>query len=392
MENATILAPLKQPIVFHLEGFYVPPGYGVFFFFLALLCYVVIMLANGVVLCVIVVDKNLHRPMYIMVCNLVVSDLLGATAVLPRLMMHFLMDQKKIGYVSAIAQAFSVHTYGFAVETILAAMAYDRYIAVCEPLRYHAIMTSTRLHFCLALAWITAFLFIGVLFILHINSPLCGNIIHHVYCSNRGILNLACSPTPINNIYGLCIFWFVNTSIFLIIAFSYIRILHACLKQGRDNSFIRSKTFQTCTPHLVVYVLYQLATVIIVVSQRFPSLSQNIKKFVSILFIIFPPAMNPMIYGLVSKDIPQCPQRYAAFYVVQHERFGGGSVMVWGGVSTEGRTDLYRLENSPTAIRHRDEMLEPKVRPYAGAPGPQIIQVHDNARPHVHCRYEVFGV
>lgn len=97
--------------------------------------------------------------------------------------------------------------------------------------------------------------------------------------------------------------WSLNTSIFLIIAFSYIRILHVCVKQGRDDSFIRSKTFQTCAPHLVVYVLYQLATLVIIVSQRFPSLSQNVKKFFSIMFIIIPPAMNAMIYGLVSKDI-----------------------------------------------------------------------------------------
>lgn len=127
MDNVTMVVPLKQPIVFQLEGFYVPPGYGAFLFFLALLCYIVIMFANSVVLCIIVIDKNLHRPMYIMVCNLVVCDLLGATTVLPRLMMHFLMGQKKIGYISAIAQAFCVHLYGTAVQTILGVMAYDRY-------------------------------------------------------------------------------------------------------------------------------------------------------------------------------------------------------------------------------------------------------------------------
>lgn len=127
MENATMVTPLKQPIVFELEGFYVPPGYGSFLFVLALFNYTVTLLGNGVVMCVICIDKNLHRPMFIMVCNLVICDLLGATAVLPRLMMHFLTGQKKIGYISAIAQAFSVHTYGVAVQTILGAMAYDRY-------------------------------------------------------------------------------------------------------------------------------------------------------------------------------------------------------------------------------------------------------------------------
>lgn len=79
-----------------------------------------------------------------------------------------------------------------------------RYIAVCEPLRYHAIMTSARLYTCCVLAWSVALLCIGVLFTLHMNVPLCGNTIQHVYCSNRAIMNLACRSTPSNNIYGQC--------------------------------------------------------------------------------------------------------------------------------------------------------------------------------------------
>lgn len=77
-----------------------------------------------------------------------------------------------------------------------------RYVAVCEPLRYPAIMTTARLHFCCALAWFVALLCITVLFALHANVSLCGNTIRHVYCSNRSILSLACTPTAINNIYG----------------------------------------------------------------------------------------------------------------------------------------------------------------------------------------------
>lgn len=102
---------------------------------------------------------------------------------------------------------------------------------------------------------------------------------------------------------GLCMTWSLSTGTFLIIAFSYIRILHACIKQGRSDSGTRSKAFQTCASHLVLYVLYEIASVIIIVSQRFPSVSQNIKKFFSILFIIVPPALNPIIYGLVTKEL-----------------------------------------------------------------------------------------
>ncbi|XP_068600331.1 olfactory receptor 2K2-like, partial [Brachionichthys hirsutus] len=307
MENITRLTPLKQPIVFELEGFDVPPGYGSLFFILALFDFIVVLLGNGVVALVIIMDKKLHRPMFVMICHLVACDLLGGTAVLPRLMMHFLTGQKKIAYAPALAQAFSVHTYGAAVQTIQGVMAYDRYVAVCEPLRYSTIMTSARLHTSCALAWIVALVLIGVLFAFHINVPLCGTIIKDIYCSNRAILMLACSPTPISNIYGLTMTWCLSTSVFLIIAFSYFRILHASGKQSRIDSNIcnriNSKAFRTCVPHIVAYVLYQIATVTIIVSIRFPLLSQNIKKFFSILFIILPPAINPIIYGLVSKEL-----------------------------------------------------------------------------------------
>ncbi|KAM4547546.1 olfactory receptor 2K2-like [Fundulus diaphanus] len=303
MENKTMVSPLKQPIVFELQSFDVQPGNGPFLFFLALLAYIVVLLGNGVVISVIMIDKNLYRPMFIMICHLVVCDLLGATMVLPRLMMDLLMGIKKITYISAITQAFCAHTYGAAMLTILSVMAYDRYIAVCEPLRYHCIMTSARLHSCCALAWMVALLLIAVLFSFHMNVPLCGQIIQHVYCSNRGILNLACIPTPVSDIYGLAMTWSLSSVTFILIVFSYIRILSTSLKQGSKDSFLRSKAFQTCAPHIVVYVLFQIASLIIILSHRFPSLSQNTRKFFSILLFIIPPIINPIIYGLVSKDL-----------------------------------------------------------------------------------------
>lgn len=102
---------------------------------------------------------------------------------------------------------------------------------------------------------------------------------------------------------GLSMSWSVSTGIFPIIAFSYFKILHASVKQGRADSMVRSKAFQTCASHLVVYVLYEIASVVLILSQRFPSASQNIKNFFSILFIIIPPAINPIIYGLVSTEL-----------------------------------------------------------------------------------------
>lgn len=101
---------------------------------------------------------------------------------------------------------------------------------------------------------------------------------------------------------GLSMTWTVSTGIFLIIAFSYVKILTASVRQGKSENTAR-KAFQTCASHLVMYVLYEVATVILILSQRFPSVSQNIKHFFSIWFIIIPPTINPIIYGLMSKEL-----------------------------------------------------------------------------------------
>lgn len=95
--------------------------------------------------------------------------------------------------------------------------------------------------------------------------------------------------------------WMLSTSVFLIVAFSYFRILNAGVKHGRTG--INTKAFRTCATHLVVYVIYEVASLVIIVSRRFPSLSPNINKFLSILFIVVPPAVNPVIYGLLSKEL-----------------------------------------------------------------------------------------
>uniref|UniRef100_A0A8C5ED73 G-protein coupled receptors family 1 profile domain-containing protein n=1 Tax=Gouania willdenowi TaxID=441366 RepID=A0A8C5ED73_GOUWI len=274
MENLTLL-----------EGFDVPAGLGPLLFFLTLLTYLVVLLGNGVVMWVIVMDQSLHRPMYVMVCHLTVCDLIGGTALLPRIMLHLLTGERRISYGAAITQAVFVHT--------VCLLSLCRYIAVCKPLRYHSIMTSARLHLSCALAWFIAILAIFILFMLHLNEPLCGRTVQHIYCSNRTILALACGPTPVNNLYG----------VFLIVFFSYAKILSVTTKQSRSESSIRSKAVQTCASHLVVYLVFEIATLILITLYRFPSVSTNIKKLLGILYILAPTTINPLVYGLVSKDL-----------------------------------------------------------------------------------------
>ncbi|XP_064208852.1 olfactory receptor 52K1-like [Anguilla rostrata] len=300
MENVSYV-PLKQPIVFTVEGFIITRQQGYPLFVACLIVYAVMLLGNITVITVIAVDAKLHKPMYMMMCNLAVCDLLGGTTVMAQLMPHFLTGNNTIGYTAAIFQAFCVHTYSLAVATILTAMAYDRYVAICQPLHYHSIMTTRRLVSLCCLAWFIVFLLIGILLILNVQMPLCGTLVKHVYCSDQSILRLACIPTPINNIYGLCVVWSLSTSCFLVIAFSYVKIIQTCvINQEKDS---RSKAIQTCASHLTIYILFEISVLIISVTYSLKDISPNTRKFCAILFIIVPPTVNPIIYGIAMKDI-----------------------------------------------------------------------------------------
>ncbi|XP_035288760.1 olfactory receptor 52K2-like isoform X1 [Anguilla anguilla] len=300
MENVSYV-PLKQPIVFTVEGFIITRQQGYALFVVSLIVYAVMLLGNITVVTVIATDVKLHKPMYVMMCNLAACDLLGGTTVMTQLMSQFLTGNKTIGYVAAIVQVFCVHTYGSAVGTILSAMAYDRYIAICQPLHYHTIMTTTRLVLLCFVAWLIPICQVMIVVILTIGTPLCGTLIMHVYCGNHAILRLACVPTTINGIYEVCSVYSIRTGCFLVIAFSYVKILQTCVIKQEKNS--RSKATQTCTSHLTIYILFEISLVIISVTYPLQDISPNTRKFWSIFTFIVPPTVNPIIYGIAMKDI-----------------------------------------------------------------------------------------
>ncbi|XP_035290975.1 olfactory receptor 52K2-like [Anguilla anguilla] len=300
MENVSYV-PLKQPIVFTVEGFIITRQQGYPLFLVSLIVYAVMLLGNITVVTVIATDVKLHKPMYVMMCNLAACDLLGGTTVMAQLMPHFLTGYNTIGYTAAIFQVFVVHTYSLAVATILSAMAYDRYVAICQPLHYHTIMTTRKLVSLCFLVWFIVFCLVAILLILNGATPLCGTLITHVYCSNGAILRLACIPTPIINIYEMCSIWFLRSGCFLIIAFSYAKILQTCVIKREKNS--RSKAIQTCASHLTIYILFEVSGFIIVLAYRLQEISPNARKFCAIITFIVPPTINPIIYGIATTDI-----------------------------------------------------------------------------------------
>uniref|UniRef100_H2ZVG7 Olfactory receptor n=1 Tax=Latimeria chalumnae TaxID=7897 RepID=H2ZVG7_LATCH len=284
-----------------MEGFSLTPASTYPAFIIALLVFILIVTANCVVLWVLLFDKKLHEPMYLLFWNMPINDLIGNCSLMPILISNLLSSTKEISYTGCIMQAFCIHTYGGVSSTILAAMAYDRYIAICNPLRYHIIMTKQTIRKINILVWVFPISLVIVLFALALRFPTCRYIIYQVYCDNVGLLKLTCSDTTVNNFYGLAISAVLNAIVLSSVGYSYARILITCLSKRYADA--KKKAIQTCATHLLVFAIYKICALFIIISHRIPQISENLRSIMAIAFLVISPLANPIIYGIKSKEI-----------------------------------------------------------------------------------------
>ncbi|XP_076025188.1 olfactory receptor-like protein DTMT [Genypterus blacodes] len=174
-----------------------PMYFGIF-----LIVYIVIIAANVLLISLIYKEKSLHEPMYFLLCNLAVNGLYGSTTLLPALLSNVLSYSYEISLSLCQTQIYGIHTYAIVEFTILAAMSYDRYVAICRPLLYHAMM-SQRVFKLIIFTWLypmTAFL---IVFILTVRLHFCEATIDSFYCLNYSLVRLSCSDVAVVNIVGL---------------------------------------------------------------------------------------------------------------------------------------------------------------------------------------------
>ncbi|KAL2096411.1 hypothetical protein ACEWY4_008559 [Coilia grayii] len=296
MENKTV------PSYFYftlLKGY---ENVRILYFLLTIIAYFFIILFNVSIILVVLKDKSLHEPMYLLVSCLSFNSLYGSSALFPRLSVDLLSTTHTISRPACYTQLFVIYTYGISEYTVLTVMAYDRYVAICEPLQYHNIMTQrkTFLLVLCAFSWSVFCLTVGIS--ISTRLPLCGNQIPRVYCSNWSVVRLSCVSTVINNIWG----YFVTvTTIFLpagFILFTYIRILIVCRKSTAE---FRGKALETCLPHIICFVTYSFATFSDIALSRYEpgQIINVIVLIISLEFIVIPPLLNPLIYGLNLPDI-----------------------------------------------------------------------------------------
>ncbi|XP_064158494.1 olfactory receptor 52B2-like [Anguilla rostrata] len=286
-----------------LQGFDLPPQ-GVYAAFLfATLSYLVILFCNLFLMATIIMNKSLHQPMYILLFNLPINDLIGSSALFLRLIKDILLDSRYIEASNCIAQAFFVHMYAVGSVLILTIMSYDRYIAICNPLRYSAVMTNSHVLKIIVIVWLVDLFLVGVLISLLLRLPRCRSLLTNPYCDNPSLLTLVCADATINNIYGLFITASMQVFAVGMILYTYLQILLACFKSKRSDT--KSKALQTCATHLTVFLILECLGLFTIISYRIKQLSPHLRRMIGVSTLIFPPTLNPIIYGLKTKEIRQ---------------------------------------------------------------------------------------
>ncbi|XP_072318262.1 olfactory receptor 11A1-like [Eucyclogobius newberryi] len=265
-------------------------------FVLLLLLYGAILGANVVLVLVIAASRDLRRPMFLLLCSLFVNELWGSSALFPFLLVQLIQESHTVPAPLCFLQIFCVYTYASIQFSNLAAMSYDRYLAICCPLLYQSRMTPTRVALLILFAWLYPFVAIFILISLSSSLKLCGNVIHKVYCDNFSIVKLSCSNTLVSNVYGI-VYTCSTVAMVLLNFYSYGAILRVVY---RGPGLARQKAVSTCTPHLLALLNFSCGCFFEIIQNRFDMsrVPSVLRIVLSLYFLTCPPLFHPLLYGL----------------------------------------------------------------------------------------------
>ncbi|XP_039533911.1 olfactory receptor 1-like [Pimephales promelas] len=301
--NSSANVTFVRPATFFINGFFNVPHAKYYYVFLSLL-YVGTVLGNSFIMCIIYLARRLHTAKYVAVFHLALSDLCGSSALIPKVIDTFLFEHQEISYEACLAYMFFVYHFMNLQSLTLLVLSYDRLVAICFPLRYHAVVTKTAMFLIIGFMWIFSVTFFSVLVGSVNRLSFCGsNVLDSYFCDYGPIYRIACNDNSVNVLLGKICYSLLIFAPLILIFISYVCIALVLLKipHGID----RVKSIKTCTSHLMLVAIFYI-----------PILSNNIASIISPLHpdsrIInnsltqtVPPMLNPIIYTLKTEEVMQ---------------------------------------------------------------------------------------
>ncbi|XP_075396796.1 olfactory receptor 12D1-like [Tenrec ecaudatus] len=273
-----------------------------FLFVIFLTIYLINVAGNGVILIIVICDPKLHSPMYFFLGNLSCLDICYSSVTLPKMLENLLFPNKAISFVGCISQLHFFHFLGSTEAMLLAVMAFDRFVAICKPLRYTLIMNHQCCTQMAGTVWLIGFFHALMHSIMISNLTFCGsNHIHHFFCDVKPLLELACGNTELNQ-------WLLHTVTgnlaicpFFLTLLSYFFIITSLLFKTRSCSVLH-KALSTCASHFMVVALFYVPALI---TYALPSSASSMEqeRVIAIMYTVVTPVLNPLIYTLRNKDV-----------------------------------------------------------------------------------------
>lgn len=274
----------------------------------------VALLGNIILLIIIPAEQSLHQPMYIFLAVLAGTDIGLCAAIAPKMLAIFWFRAYSMAFDACLAQLFFIHTLQCMESGILLAMAFDRYIAICDPLRHTSILTPSILGRMIVVVVIRAVVLVGLLPILIKRLHHFWSIqIAHSYCEHMAVVKLAADDVQVNKICGLFVGFSVLGFDMVFIIISYALIFQAVFRLKQKEA--RLKAFNTCTAHIFVFLEFYILAFFSFFSHRLGHVVPSTHILLSTIYLLLPPALNPIVYGVKNMVIRK---RVAQIFFLDH--------------------------------------------------------------------------
>ncbi|XP_003976652.1 olfactory receptor 11A1 [Takifugu rubripes] len=286
--------------VITLGGFTHVQQYGYIFFCLILLMYLLMVFCNCSIIGLILSQPNLQQPMYVLIAALLINSVLCSTAVHPKLLMDLVSENQTASPSFCHLQFFLYYWLAGAEFLLLACMAFDRYVSICQPLHYHRIMRNRTLGSLLLTSWLVPACQAAAMAALSSRLQLCRWTLDGIFCNNS-LYKLHCATPRAVSVYGVVALMVSGIIPMFFILFTYVKIIQVSYQSCKE---VRTKSAQTCLPHLLVLINFSLLSaydiIIVRLNARIP---KAVHLFMTLQFVVYQPLFNAIIYGLKMREI-----------------------------------------------------------------------------------------